>query len=153
MLGAQRRPGEVLEALRLDWLPACHTGAVRALVDALQCCVDLAEHVRGVLLERVVDLAVDRVGRKVGEMVVAGTLCEVAGDVLSRAGILLLKVRDRGEDLAALVLKAGAEVLGVDLSAHLPTPVVQAAAPLRRRRCLPARRSCPGWKGRKRGSR
>src|SRR5262249_40897141 len=59
---------------------------------------------------------------EVGEMVVAGTLSEVSGDVLDRAGILLLEVRDRGEHLAALFQEAGAEMLGVDLCVHLPRP-------------------------------
>jgi hypothetical protein len=44
--------------------------AVRAVLDALQRRVDVGEDVLRVLLERVVELAVVRLGRRVGEVVV-----------------------------------------------------------------------------------
>src|SRR5262249_32021498 len=48
--------------------------------------------------------------------------------VLDRAGVLFLEVGDRGEDLAALFQEAGAEMLGVDLSVHLPRPSRRSAS-------------------------
>ena len=81
---AQRRPGQRLEALLGDLLAAVRADPVGAVLDALQRGLDLPEDVLGVLLEGVVELAVVRLGRRVGEVVVVGGL--LAGVVGQGAG-------------------------------------------------------------------
>ena len=93
---------------------ACRSAAqrpVRAGVDPRERRVDLAEHVLVVLLERVVDLAVERHGRRVGEMVVDRRL---VGLVLERAAFSLVEVVDRADDALPLLEQAAAEALDVD---------------------------------------
>ena len=65
--------GKRCEALLGDLLAAVHALAVGALLDALERRVDRGQHVLRVLLERGVDLAVERLGRRVGEVVVGGS--------------------------------------------------------------------------------
>ena len=71
VVDAERRPGIRLEPLRRRSPCRSRARSVRAVLDPLQRGVDLGEHLLRVLLERVVDLAVERRGRGVGEVVVA----------------------------------------------------------------------------------
>ena len=66
--------------LRTGWRRAAPPGSQRrtrrrsvgSVVDARERVVDLGDHVVGILAERLVDLAVDEVGRVVGEVLIAG---------------------------------------------------------------------------------
>src|SRR5919202_155986 len=117
---AKRRPRQVLQPVGLDCVAAGRAGAVRARVQALERAIDLAENVAGVLLERVVDLAVDGLRGGVGGMIIGAAGDEVTGFVLERTGVLLVQIRDRVEDVLPLFLEAFAEAVGIDLRAHLP---------------------------------
>src|SRR5205085_12057004 len=108
--------------------------------------------IAGVLFERVVDLPVDGLRRDVREVVVAGAHGEVTGDLVGRAGVLLVQVLDRASYLPKLVLEPRAEILRVDLRAHVPTLIGRACARPPPCRCPAARRSCPGSTRRKRAS-
>src|SRR3712207_5808575 len=78
-IDAKRRPGHRLETLLGDLGTAVDAFAVRSVVDPGERRVDLAEEPLVVLLQRVVDLAVDRLRRRVG-----GVLVGAARDELSR---------------------------------------------------------------------
>ena len=86
-------------AARRDLLAARRAGAVRAVVDAGECRLDLAQDLLGVLLETVVELPVVRVGGVVGELVRA------AGRQLARlvveAELVLERRRPRRADGSA----------------------------------------------------
>ena len=121
-------PTDTPRAARRDLAAAVRARPVRAVLDPLQRGVDLGEHLCRVLLERVVDLAIERRRRRLGELVVvrAGDLLHL---VVEAAGMLLAEVRDRVVHALALLEQDGAEVLGVDGHERLSF----AAAAVRRR--------------------
>jgi hypothetical protein len=77
--------------------------------------VDRLEQAPLVLLEAVVELAVEGDGGDVGRMVVGGA---VLGLVLDRARVFLVEVVDRLLDPLALLEQPRAEMLGVDRRAQ-----------------------------------
>src|SRR5205085_10155946 len=103
-----------------DRLTAGRAAPVRALLDPLERPVDRPEHLLGVLLERVVDLAVEGRGRRVAEVVV-GVPDDLLRLVLERARGLFVQVVDRVQDALPLLLEDPAEALGVD-GAHADAP-------------------------------
>jgi hypothetical protein len=110
-----RRPGQRLEPFLADRLATGAAGAVGALVDVLERSVDRLEQAPLVLLEAVVELAVEGDSGDVGGMVVSGA---VLGLVLDRARVFLVEVVDRLLDPLALLEQPRAEVLGVNRRAQ-----------------------------------
>src|SRR5262249_29370198 len=107
---AERRPRARLEPFGRDLVAAIRARPVRPVVDALQRAVDLREDVLGVLLERVVELAVVRHGRGVREVVVVDRV--LAGFVAERARVLLVQVVDRRLHTLTLLSQEVAETVG-----------------------------------------
>ena len=83
--------------------------AVRAGIDALESCVDRAEHVVRCLLERVVDLAIERDRRGLADVVADRRLL---GLLSQRPRVLLVEVVERGDDALSLVEQPAAVGLG-----------------------------------------
>ena len=73
------------------------------------------EDVLRVLLERVVDLAVDRHGRRLGDVVVGRLVVRL---VLDRARVLLVEILDRVEHALPLLLEELTELVDVDSHAR-----------------------------------
>ena len=69
---AERRVRNRVEPLLRDRCAADGAGAVGAVVDPRERVVDLGDDVLGVLAERLVELAVDEIGRVIGEVLIAG---------------------------------------------------------------------------------
>src|SRR5260370_31046775 len=107
-----------LEALGRDLRAAGRARAVRPVVDPLERCVDQGEHVTGVLLEREVDLPVERGRRRLREMVVAcgGDLLDL---VVERPRMIVAEVRDRLRHPLALLEERNAELLRIDAHERL----------------------------------
>src|SRR5207247_6724319 len=82
---AERRVRQGFEALHRNRLAAVRADAVGAVLDPLQCRIDLGEHVLRVLLQRVVELAVLGLRRRIGELIDASHLLAVF--VRERAGV------------------------------------------------------------------
>jgi hypothetical protein len=114
-IDALRRPGQRLDSLCADRLPARVADSVRALVDALERGVDRSEQAPLVLLEAVIELSVEGDRGDVGRVVVGRA---VLGLVLNRARVLLVEVVDRLLDPLALFEQPLLEVLGVDRRAQ-----------------------------------
>ena len=96
-------------------------GAVAAVVELPQRFVDLVDHPVGVLLERIVDLAIDHIGRVIGEVLVAAGGVELAVFV-----VVVDEVLGRGQQACAQrkqLLSAG-----IDVNSHVRS---SAAASLR----------------------
>ena len=89
-----------------DGVPAALARAERSVLDPAQSALDLVEHARRVLLERVVELSVER---HRGGVRVAG----LRHLVVLGAGVLRVEVRDRVTDTPSLVQKELAEALVV----------------------------------------
>src|SRR5262249_8744679 len=124
---AERRPRARLEPFGRDLVAAIRARPVRPIVDALQRAVDLREDVLGVLLERVVELAVVRHGRGVRALVVVARVLAVF--VADRARVLLVQVVDRRLHTLTLLPQEVAETVGVG---HAHACSFAAASPSRR---------------------
>src|SRR5262249_46510966 len=114
VVDAERRPGIDLEALDRNLLAAFPALAVRAVRDARERAVDLREHLARVLAERVVDLPVERRGRRLTEVVVVERPRALFHLVVERAGMAVAEVRDRSLHALAFLQQLDAEMLGVD---------------------------------------
>src|SRR6476469_9709269 len=107
---AKCRPGQRLEALFGDLLATVRADPKCAFLDAPQRGLDLLENVFGVLLEGVVELAIVRLGRGVGE-VVSHFLAGLFGEI---AGILRLEVLNRSDDARLLFELSLAKPIGLE---------------------------------------
>src|SRR5207244_2775697 len=125
VLDAEGRPGERFEARGVDRTAAPPAGAVRALDDPLQRHVDRLQRPGRILLERVVELAVERDRGRLGEVVVEPPLLAF---VLEGARILVVEVLDRVDDALPLVEQPLAKDLDVE-RAHQTRPRRRSAAP------------------------
>src|SRR5262245_4023830 len=104
---ALRRPGERFESGLADGPATVRASAERPLVDTTQGGVDLTQHVPGVVLECVVELAVERRRGRVGHVVViSAPRAQLTGLVLERAGVLVVEVLDRRDHARALIEEA-----------------------------------------------
>src|SRR5204862_701161 len=128
-VNALRRVRDRLEPLLRDRLAAGLADPERALGDSLERALDCLQHLLGVLLERVVDLAIEGRGRRLAEVVVR-VADDLLGLVLERAGRLLVEVADRVEDTLALLLEDVSEAHGVD-RAHADAPSSRRSASAR----------------------
>src|SRR5581483_11387605 len=115
---AQRRPWIRLEPLLRNLPVASRARAVGAVVEPLQRRIDRGEHSRRVLLERVVDLAIERDRRRLREVVVLRRR-DLLDLVVQPAGMVLAQVRDRAFDPLALVEQKRAKTIGVDAHERL----------------------------------
>src|SRR6266540_2624475 len=122
---AECRPRTSLETLLGDLAAAARAEAERAVVDSLQRVLDLLEHLLGVLLERVVDLAVERPGCGLCQVIVRPTH-DLLGLVLERPGSLLVQVLDRVAHALPLPNQRFTEPVGVDGHAR-PLPAASAS--------------------------
>ena len=157
VVDAEARPWDRGQALLADRLAAELAGAVGAVVDALQRGVDLVERLLRALLEALVELAVVRDGRHVGEVVVVAAAADLAELVLDAARVLLVQEGDRAVQPGALGLAAASGTRPCRCaSLWSPFPrrsPPRAAARSRPGRCRPARPSCPATCARRRSRR
>src|SRR5207249_336182 len=117
-----------------DLAPAALADSVRPLLDPPQRVVDRGEDLLRVLLEALVELAVERGGGDVAEMLVDPH--ELARLVLEAPGVLLVEVLDGTDDPFPTLAEEALELLEVDRR-QLSRPLVarpqwSGAAPSRR---------------------
>src|SRR5439155_17996212 len=86
------RPGDGGETLLADRLPTGRALPETAVLDARQRRFDRTQHVLGVLLERVVDLTIERDRSRLGEVVVDRRFL---GLIFHRPRVLLMEIVDR----------------------------------------------------------
>src|SRR5262249_8177483 len=106
------------EAFDGNLLPALPALAVRPVVDPLQRGVDVCEHLLRVVLERVVDLAGERVRRAIAQMVLVRR-GEIVVLVVERARVLGVRMLHRALDAHPLLEEDRTEVLEVDAHERL----------------------------------
>ena len=106
----QGRPGR-LEPFRGDLGTTVDADSVRTVLDAGERGVDRREQPPVGLLERVIDLAVDRLGRGVGHVLIRASRNQLTGLLLERAGVLLVEVVERLDDRLPFLQEQLAEVL------------------------------------------
>src|SRR6266545_1922028 len=108
---ALRGPGDGAEPVLADLLTAGLARPEGSVLDPLEGRVDRCQNVLRVLLERVVDLPIERDRRRLRHVIVDRHLL---GLVLDRSGVLLLEILDRIEHAAALREELVAKAIGVD---------------------------------------
>src|SRR5262249_38305355 len=132
VVNTERRPRSRTQPLLGDRLSAALAGAVAPVVEPQQGAIDLRERLHRPLLEPLVELAVERDGRHVAEMVVAAAAGELAELVLHGAIVLVVEVRERVCDPTAFLREQRAELGTVD-GCHPCSFPVPTVAELRRR--------------------
>src|SRR5919108_701715 len=116
-IDTQSRPGHRIESFRGDLGAAVDTDAVGAGVDSREGLVDGGEQALVGLFERVVDLAVDGLRRRVGHMLVGTSGDELPGLVLERSRVLLVEILERVDDSPPFLEQESTERLDIQ-AAH-----------------------------------